>query len=45
MKYSQDLYPTQAGPDPIRNNVSGIRHNQFVGAMNTAGMAKGRIVG
>jgi hypothetical protein len=45
MKCSQDLYPTQAGPDPIRNDVPGIRHNQFGGAMNPARMAKGRVFG
>jgi hypothetical protein len=45
MKYSQDLNPSQAGPDPIRNDVPGIRHNQFAGAMNTARMAKGRVFG
>jgi hypothetical protein len=45
MKYSQNLYPTQAGPDPIGNDVPGIRHNQFAGAMNATRMAKGGIFG
>ena len=43
MENAQNLDVLQSRPDPVGHDITGIGHHQLPGAVNTAGMAKGRI--
>ena len=44
MEYAENFDALQAWPDAIRDDIAGIRYHQLPGAVNPAGMAKGRII-
>ena len=44
MKNAQDLNALQAGHNTVRNNIAGIRNNEFAGAVDAARVAKSGVI-